>query len=256
MDNEKYLKRFPDKCRGLYEPTSTNRGQWRSKDGYQGELLTRNLMNCVSSLIDFNTINTVLDIGSRDALQSIEFATWFPEAKVFAFEANPESIKLCKQTLDRYKTNGRNVSLVPYAAHNYNGSVTFYPVFNGNIGASSLLQTTNHGRSRNWKQQQTTVPCVRVDNWCKNNNIKNIDILWMDVQGAEKMVLEGIGDLLHNVKVIQTEIGLQELYKNQMLKNELDEYLSKYGFEILHQNAVGDNTEMDIIYINKKFIKN
>jgi FkbM family methyltransferase len=248
-NNSKYLSHFPVVCKGLFEPISNVKGQWRSKDNYQGELLTRNLMNRIADKINFDDINVIFDIGSRDALQSVEFASWFPNAKVYAFEANPDSIKLCTQTMDRYKNESINITLAPYAANNYNGDVSFYPVFNGNIGASSLLETTNHTRSRSWKQTRTTVPCVRVDDWCKEHNISKIDILWMDVQGAEKMVLEGIGDLLNSVKVIQTEIGLQELYKNQMMKTELDSYLAGYGFEMIHGNAVGGNTEMDVIYI-------
>jgi FkbM family methyltransferase len=255
-NNNKYLERFEEGCKGLYEPDSGIRGQWRSKNGYQGNLLTQDLINRISELINFDDINVVFDIGSRDALQSVEFAMWFPSAKVYAFEANPNAIDLCTKTLDHYKDNSVNIEIIPYACHNHNGNVSFYPVYNGNVGASSLLETSNHSRSRTWKQKKITVKCVRVDEWCKKNNIDKIDILWMDVQGAEKMVLEGIGDMLSDVKIIQTEIGLQELYKGQMMKKYLDEYLEKYGFEMLHGTNVGGDTEMDVIYINTNIIKN
>ena len=37
--------------------------------------------------------------------------------------------------------------MYPYAINSYNGTTKFYEVYNGNVGASSLLKTTNHWRS-------------------------------------------------------------------------------------------------------------
>ena len=72
----------------------------------------------------------------------------------------------------------------------------------------------------------------------------------MDVQGAEKIVIDSLGDYLNEVKVIATEVGLQELYVNSTTKNELDKLLD--GFIALDESPESSMTEMDIIYINKK----
>jgi len=72
----------------------------------------------------------------------------------------------------------------------------------------------------------------------------------MDVQGAEKIVIDSLGHYLNEVKVIATEVGLQELYVNSTTKNELDKLLD--GFIALDESPESSMTEMDIVYINKK----
>ena len=37
----------------------------------------------------------ILDIGSRDLEQSIEFTSVYPLAEIYAFEPNPEQYKIC-----------------------------------------------------------------------------------------------------------------------------------------------------------------
>lgn len=49
---------------------------------------TFDFIEVISNYLDFNDIKTILDIGSRDSYQSVEFRNWFPNAKIIAFEAN------------------------------------------------------------------------------------------------------------------------------------------------------------------------
>ena len=48
---------------------------------------------------------------------------------------------------------------------------------------------------------------MRYDNWSNKNNIELVDLVWMDVQGAESDVLEGIGSELINIRYIWLEYG-------------------------------------------------
>jgi methylase of polypeptide subunit release factors len=44
----------------------------------------------------------IFDIGSRDCGQSIEFYNTFPNAQIYAFECNPNTIDICKQNIVKY----------------------------------------------------------------------------------------------------------------------------------------------------------
>ena len=220
---------------------------------------TFDFIETISDYINFDDVKVILDVGSRDGYQSVEFRTWFPDAKIVAFEANPNQIGLCDNVI-----KGHDIILVPKAAGNYNGNTKFY-VASNNVGASSLLKVNNHPRSRSWPQHQVEVCVVRIDEWCKENKIDTIDLLWVDVQGAEKMVFNGCGDLLDNVKCICTEVEISHMYDGSILKGDLDKLLAEKGFVELQtfhmgqrevnsldelSNSVG---ECDVIYINKKY---
>jgi FkbM family methyltransferase len=221
---------------------------------------TFDFIETISDYIDFSEVKTILDLGSRDGYQSVEFRNWFPNAKIIAFEANPNQINLMHDV-----TKGYNIDIVPKAVGNYNGKTSFF-LCSGNVGGSSLLKIGNHTRSRTWYQKEIEVDVVRVDDWCKENNIVEVDLLWVDVQGAEKIVFEGCGDILNNVKAICTEVEIAHMYQDSVLKNELDNLLLDKGFvelitfhmtghEIDSLDEISDTIgECDVTYVNKKYL--
>jgi FkbM family methyltransferase len=211
-------------------------------------LWTTTLINSIKDKIDFNEIKVILDIGSRDGCQSLELNRWFPHAKIYAFEPVRNNYEFTINNV----INVDNIEVYPYAINSYNGKTIFYEVINGNVGASSLLKTTNHWRSSQWLQKETEVECILLSDWLKEKGITQVDLIWMDVQGAEKIVLDSLNEYLSNVKVIATEIGIQPLYENSTSKSEMEEKLS--NFIVINELTESSMTEMDIIYINKKII--
>ena len=55
-----------------------------------------------------------------------------------------------------------------------------------------------------------------------NNNIENIDILCIDLQGYELNALKSIGDKLHNIKYIITRCSIESTYINGFTLYELN----------------------------------
>ena len=221
---------------------------------------TFDFIEIISNYINFDEVKTILDIGSRDGYQSVEFRNWFPNAKIIAFEANQEQIPLCIEV-----TKNHNIEIIPKALGDYNGKVTFN-ICSHNVGGSSILKISDHPRSRGWLQREQEVDILRLDTWCEQNNISEVDLLWVDVQGAEKMVFNGCGNILKTVKAICTEVELSHMYNGSILKSELDNLLLDNGFVAVQTYHMGDKIksfddlvnnigECDVIYINKKFIK-
>lgn len=82
---------------------------------------------------------------------------------------------------------------------------------------------------------QVKVVSKRFDAYVNNQNDfkwDEIEMLVVDCQGADLKVLKGFGDLLKsdNLKVIKCEINFGEMYLNNPTEEEIDDYLSKYGF--------------------------
>jgi FkbM family methyltransferase len=79
----------------------------------------------------------------------------------------------------------------------------------------------------------TTVETQSLDAVCQSENIKRIDFLQVDVQGADLEVLKGAEQMLaQGVIAIQTEVEFAALYQGQPLFAEVDQYLRSQGFSL------------------------
>jgi precorrin-6B methylase 2 len=81
--------------------------------------------NFIKFIINKNEEYVIFDIGSRDCLQSIEFYNIFPNAKIYAFECNPNTLEICRKNIENYKDR---IFLIEGAVCDYDGEITFYPI--------------------------------------------------------------------------------------------------------------------------------
>ena len=215
-----------------------------------GNFVERHFINYVSDKISDPKI--ILELGSRDGYQSIEFSRIYPKAKVYAFECNPESIETCIKNTKNYK----NIEIIPYAVFNKNEKMKFYPV-RELIGVSSLFKLTKeYSMKHNFSQKEITVEAIRIDTWAKKKGINKIDLIWIDLQGAEYEAFEGIGKLLSNIQAIYTEVEIKELFENQKLIDDISNILYENGFFIFKYFESGNNSFGNSIYLNKKYKQN
>jgi FkbM family methyltransferase len=197
-------------------------------------------------------IKSVLDLGTRDLEQSIEFYSVYPKAKIYAIEANVESYKECLKIKPDY------VDLFCFAALDYNGTTSFYNVKQtDNKGASSVFEPTERvvGVDLFNGLEKTTVVCKRIETWASENKIDSIDLAWIDIQGVEIPALKGFGGLLDKVKVIATEAQTGTLYHgNRKYEptqyDELRKFLEEKGFIEINRDQPWP-LETDVIYIRK-----
>jgi len=192
------------------------------------------------------TPKTILDVGSRDLKQSIEFSSVYPEAKIHAFEPNPEQYNICKTASENYE----NINVYQYAVSDVESKLNFY-VTHGNVGASSLLKPIHVPFGTSQDYSCISVDCIRLDKWFTNNNIETVDILWMDTQGIELLALKGMGNFLRTVKYIHCEAATSAYYEGHILKNDLDQFLIDSGFDISFIPVSHPFGEGDVIAKNK-----
>lgn len=196
----------------------------------------------------------IFDLGTRDCLQSIEFYRAFPKARIFAFEANPTQFEICRKNIERYSDR---ITLVEGAVCNYDGEITFYPIDqektkftwckDGNPGASSLFKA-NEKFMPGYIQYEIKTKCFRLDTFMKEYNIPKVDIMWLDLQGAELMALQGLGEYINDVKYVQSEVEYVKLYKDQPLVDDVTSFMISKGFE-LREKLASDRLYGDYIYV-------
>lgn len=193
-------------------------------------------------LKDKRRLNFFIEVGSRDALDSIFLARFF-RARGVAFECVPENVSLC---LDNIRMSGESaLSVDERCLAELSGEVTFNaidPNKHDNPGAGSLLELDFGTRDeadpdRNLKSIQKTisVKAVRFD----ETDYPTPHSVFMDVQGAELLVLKGFGSRISKVKNIVLETSLVSTYKTGATFWEVYGFLCTSGFKYVISNRFG-----------------
>ena len=208
-------------------------------------MLIRNFVDFVNTK-GSSQINCIFDIGSRDLDQSIEFNSLYPNAKIYAFEPNPEQFEICKSKSLVYP----NITVEQLAISDKTGYLDFYKTL-GNIGASSLLEPISVPFASSQDVEKITVKSDTLKNWMDANKVNAVDVMWMDTQGIELAALRGMGDYLKTVKFIHCEASRDPYYKGHMLKSDLENFLVENGFEINFHEVHHPFGEGDLFCYNK-----
>ena len=78
-----------------------------------------------------------------------------------------------------------------------------------------------------------------------------IDLLNLDIQGAELAAIKSLGDNISSVSIIYSEINRKPLYRGIPLVADIDEYLEKCGFTRC-ATAWSSHGWGDAIYLNRR----
>jgi FkbM family methyltransferase len=148
------------------------------------------------------------DIGANVGLSSVLLTMTWPEIKIYAFEPLQnnydllvENSALSKKIIPLNLAISKNTGEGGYAV----------PLNSRHLGGGSLNP-----------QGTLRVPCVSIEDFCRNEHITSLDLVKIDCEGCEYEILFGLSqNILKNIKVI---IG--ELHGDRAI--ELLHYLSQW----------------------------
>ncbi len=176
----------------------------------------------------------IFDIGAHVGEVTRTYRGLFPQATIHSFEPFPDSFEaLSKSTEQDSRILSHRIAMADKS-----GTATF----NANVSpsTSSLLPTDQRGSSYFGEGlfdtvSQIEVATTTVDDFCHEQGISHIDIMKMDVQGAEFSVLRGATDMLERgaVSLIYTELIMVPNYVGQHRLHEYLSFLDMYGYELL-----------------------
>ena len=221
--------------------------------------------------IDKTKVKTIFELGSRDLIDAKKLINYYNNAMCYSFECNPDCLIECKKNKAKFNEDeNKRIILIESAVSVDNNKVLFRPfdssIYN-NMGSSSMLEIDFSLRNKNdpdynrGKVQKTIeVNGIRIDTYMENNNIQNIDLLCIDLQGYELQAVKSLGEKIKTVKYIITECSIVSTYKNGAIFSELNDYLEKYGFKYNNSNKFGHKfpnlglkgfSEFDALFINQ-----
>lgn len=185
-------------------------------------------------------LENIFEIGAHRGYDIDEIVELWPNANIYAFEADPYNYDICLQRCKKYN----NVHIFNLAIYDTIGTMSFNrfcnienipdsETFNGSnfqfTGCGSLNKP-GFGLKNiyNIKEvtQEINVNTTTLYDFCNENNINSIDALFMDVQGAEMNVINGCKNLIMNTKGLILEWSTEYLlYENETDFNLIKIYL-------------------------------
>jgi len=182
---------------------------------------------------------TIFDIGAHHG-ESIEYLkSLFSQAKIFSFEPDPESFDILS------KKDVGNVEFFNLAISDEVGTAKFYRNRISHTNSLYKVNLKSKDSVQFAKNRELTVPAnekeynldvdvktITLDKFINDNTIENIDLIKIDVQGAERKVLSGGGGALQKAKAVIVEVSFYDYYKNSTSFMDLEKYLIPAGFEL------------------------
>jgi FkbM family methyltransferase len=147
------------------------------------------------------------------------------------------------------------ISIVSAALCDKNGEAQFE--INRSEASSSLLPIDPRNTewfSRDLRVAQTVqVPTLTLPSLMEEQGFQTVDLLKLDLQGAERFVLTGGEAVLNRVQVIYTEIFFEQLYAGAWLFWEMNEFLASRGFKLCGLSNIVHAHDGDLVQANATF---
>jgi FkbM family methyltransferase len=174
--------------------------------------------NTINAYIKKENVLTIVDAGSMDGGDAIYFKDKYSNANVYAIEGLPDNYK-------NYLVNNLKINAINCVIASYDGNIIYYiKNINGIHGI--------YDRGDAYGNKTLELPCYKLSTIMKNNNIKNIDVLKIDVEGATLDLLQSLEDNLNDIKIMHIETETYPFFKGQTLHNEVCEFLHLLTFQM------------------------
>lgn len=192
---------------------------------------------------DPSQVRVVFEIGASNGDDSLRLLDAFPEAAIHCFEIDSRAVD--EWTSKVFESRAElHLNLVGQST----GTAKFYASYGNPPGSQSdefpdgwhfsgsIREPRGHTTKYPWVKFRPAeeYPIVALDDFCMTIGLDasghEIDLIWMDVQGAEGDVIRGGSRTLSRTRFIYAEYSDLELYAGGASLNELCELLR--GFKI------------------------
>lgn len=198
----------------------------------------------------FGTLHgTIIDIGAADGGTAFYFSHQFPECRILAFEPIPEMAEIAKQKCKEKPS----VNIINCALSDKEETVVFH-VTKNKLSSSLLSFNEKNPSPFLEKEHQLEIATKMLDAFTEN--ITNIPLLKIDVQGAELKVFKGGLNTLKKTQAILIEMNNHQQYQGGVQYHEMDQFLREQGFRladlIVTYRPLGEMSEYDALYVKAK----
>jgi len=174
----------------------------------------------------------IFDVGANRGQSIVRYRELFKNCHIHSFEPIPHIFDILRQSWG----DAEDVQLHSFALASKNECRPFHimriPEMSSLLAPEPWLQKLSPNKKYDF--DLINVECRTLDEICHDFRIENIDVLKIDVQGAELDVLKGGTSLLEAglIGLIYLEVTLADSYVNQMKLRDLLEFLEPNGYKL------------------------
>jgi FkbM family methyltransferase len=180
-------------------------------------------------LMSLNNVNTIIDIGANKGQFTLAARYVYSKSRIISFEPLIEPAEtfwsLFKSDKNIYFYNsaiGPEKKTVPIHVSQRGDSSSKLQI---GIKQSMIFPGTEESHTED-------VSVAPLNHYVRFEDLVSPILLKIDVQGYELEVLKGCGDFLAKFDYIYIECSFVKLYKEQVLVDEVIQYLINYSFKL------------------------
>ena len=197
----------------------------------------------------------VVDVGANIGLVTSTLLRSFPEAVVHAFEPTPETFDVLRQRLEDEPRAVLNQLAVSDAV----GTTTFNVDNRTHAGGSNSLLAHSASfatRARVDRYQPIEVATTTLDAYAEEHGLDHVDLVKLDIEGAELMALRGAAGLLARqaVDFVVSEVRFVADYEGQPLLAELVEHMAGVGYTLFNLYAPAESALRQALFGDATFV--
>lgn len=177
---------------------------------------------------------TVLDIGANVGLYSVIAAHLVGEGGVVAsFEPETQNFEILKKNIS---DNGfKNIQPAQVAVADTEGELTLF-LSKGNKGKHSLYKPSD-------TEGEQVVKTIVLDEWLEQHNIGKVDVIKIDIQGAEPRAFAGMQKTLSMKPALLMEYDPKSIRESGHDPIKMLEMLLRYGYVLYSVDEGTKNKE-------------
>jgi FkbM family methyltransferase len=175
----------------------------------------------------------IVDVGAYDGAITADYLELFPRAVCHAVEPHPDSFRTLTE---RLSANPR-ARVYRAALADAPGTRALYsfptPATNSLLApVANVADVVGTGHMDTFLTEEVEV--MTLDSFAAQEGLEHIDVLKLDVQGAEGLVIEGAEGLLRRraIGLIATEVNFVSVYRCQALYHDVATTLGKHGYRL------------------------
>lgn len=168
-----------------------------------------------------NPAPVIIDGGANFGIATYAYLRAYPDAEVIAFEPGRRSLLSLRKNVEM--NNWKNVTVYPKALAGQAGKVTFYEPKHMPMGGSLTTRLKDRDFECHTYQVETVCLSSIMD--------RPVDLLKLDIEGAETEVIEEVGDRIKLARRIYCEVHSTPDTSAVVRSGLLAQHLEGLGFE-------------------------